>query len=100
MSMPLYYPRMKLFPIILVLVLLFACSKAPEPVPDVAAVPDIQKEEQYKKELDEIRKSIKGDVKIKLKKDGKGDYYSWEISGKDAAEVLKVNDTLVRKLDR
>jgi hypothetical protein len=91
---------MKLLPIILVLVLLLACSKPPEPVPDVAAVPDIQKEEQYKKELDEIRKSIKGDVKVKLKKDGKGDYYSWEISGKDAAEVLKVNDTLVRKLDR
>ena len=91
---------MKLLPIILVLVLLLACSKPPEPVPDVAAVPDIQKEEQYKKELDEIRKSIKGDVKVKLKKDGKGDNYSWEISGKDAAEVLKVNDTLVRKLDR
>ena len=89
---------MRILPIILVSALLFACSRAPEPVPDVAAVPDIQKEEQYKKELDEIKKSINGDVKIKLKKDGKGDYYSWEISGKDANEVIRANDVLSRKL--
>ena len=55
-------------------------------------------DEQYKKELDEIKKNIKGDLKIKLKRDGKGDFYSWEISGKDAAEVLKANDVLAKKL--
>ena len=54
-------------------------------------------EAQYQKEMDEIKKSLKGDVKIKLKKDGKGDY-SWEITGKDAQEVLKTNDTLRKKL--
>jgi hypothetical protein len=90
----------KFFSIALVLTLLFSCSKAPEAAPDVAAIPDIQKEEQYRKELDEIKKNIKGDVRIKLKKDGKGDYYSWEISGKDAAEVLKANDALSRRLNR
>jgi outer membrane biogenesis lipoprotein LolB len=90
---------MRLFSIILAVALLFSCSKAPEAVPDAAAKPDIQKEEQYKKELDEIKKTIKGDIKIKLKKDGKGDY-SWEISGKDAAEVLKANDILGKKLNR
>lgn len=90
---------MKVFSIILVLALLFACSKAPDPVPDVGTTPDIQKEEQYKKELDEIKKTIKGDTKIKLKKDGKGDY-SWEISGKDAGDVLKANDILNKKLSR
>lgn len=84
--------------ILLVAALLPGCSKPPEPAPDVAAVPDIRKEEQYKKEIDEIRKSIRGDVRIKLKKDGKGDFYSWEISGKDASEVLKANDILSRKL--
>jgi hypothetical protein len=83
----------------LFLVLLFACSKPPEatsPQPPVEA----QKEDQYRRELDEIRKTIKGEVKIKLKKDGKGEFYSWEISGKDANEVLKVNDTLTKKLGK
>ena len=36
-------------------------------------------------------------VKIKLKKDAKGSY-SWEIQGKDPQEVLKVNETLKKKL--
>lgn len=53
--------------------------------------------EQYKKELEDIRKGIRSETKIKLKKDGKGSY-SWEIQGKDAQEVLKVNDTLKKKL--
>jgi predicted secreted protein len=47
--------------------------------------------------LDEIKKSLKGDVKIKLKKEGKGGY-SWEITGKDAQEVLKTNEALRKKL--
>ena len=54
------------------------------------------REVQNKNELDEIRKSIKGETKIKVKKDAKG--YSWEITGKDAQEVLKANDTLRKKL--
>jgi hypothetical protein len=81
------------------LLLLLGCSKPPETVlPKPVAEP--QKEDQYRRELDEIRKTIKGEVKIKLKKDGKGDFYSWEISGKDAGEVLKANDTLVKKLGK
>ena len=57
---------------------------------------DINVEDQYKKELDEIRKSIKEEIKIKVKKDVKG--YSWEITGKDTQEVLKANDTLRKRL--
>lgn len=53
--------------------------------------------EQYKKELEDIKKGIRTETKIKLKKDGKG-AYSWEIQGKDANEVLKVNDTLKKRL--
>jgi hypothetical protein len=53
--------------------------------------------DEYKKELEEIRKGIRTETKIKLKKDGKGSY-SWEIQGKDAQEILKVNDTLKKKL--
>lgn len=53
--------------------------------------------EQYKKELEDIKRGIRTETKIKLKKDGKGNY-SWEIQGKDTQEVLKVNDTLKKKL--
>jgi hypothetical protein len=52
---------------------------------------------RYEKELDEIKKSLKGDVKIKLKKEVKGGY-GWEITGKDAQEVLKANEALRKKL--
>jgi hypothetical protein len=90
---------MRLLSIIFVLVAIFlGCTKPPEAVPAKPVIPDVQKEDQYKKELEEIRKTLKGDIRIKLKKDGKGDFYSWEIDGKDAAEVLKVNETLTKRL--
>jgi hypothetical protein len=57
----------------------------------------ITQERQYDKELEEIRKGIKGDLKIKLKKNAKSDY-SWEITGKDTQEVLKANDVLKKRL--
>src|SRR5208283_5790456 len=91
---------MRFLPIVLILAaFVFACSKSPEAVPAKPAIPEAQKEDQYKKELEEVRKTLKGDIKIKLKKDGKGDFYSWEIDGKDVAEVLKVNEALTRKLE-
>ncbi len=37
------------------------------------------------------------EVKIKLKRDGK-DNYSWEISGSDVNQILKVNEKLRKKL--
>jgi len=76
---------------------LFSCSKGTEvPIKQKSAM-DQAGEEQYKKEMDEVKKNLKGDVKIKLKKEGKGSY-SWEITGKDAQEVLKTNETLRKKL--
>ena len=82
-----------------IIVLFFISCGKPADVPvrqktDSDSVAEIQ----YKKELDEIKKSMKGEVKIKLKKDGKGSY-SWEISGKDAQEVLKTNDALKKRLN-
>ncbi len=88
---------MKAVSILLGLALLFGCSRVPDSV-TAKSLGEPQKEDQYRKELDEIRKTMKGEVKIKLKKDGKGDFYSWEISGKDANEVLRANDTLAKKL--
>ncbi len=57
---------------------------------------DVVSEDEYKKELDEIRNSIKGETKIKVKKDAKG--YCWEITGKDTQEILKANDALKKRL--
>lgn len=91
---------MRSLSIILVLLAISAsCTKPPEAVAPKPAVADAQKDDQYNKELEEVRKTLKGDIRIKLKKDGKGDFYSWEIDGKDVAEVLKVNEALARKLN-
>lgn len=88
---------MRFFTIFLVLFVFMSCSKGTE-VPVQSKTPEGQgMEAQYQKELDEIKKSLKGDVKIKLKKEGKGGY-SWEITGKDAQEVLKTNEALRKRL--
>jgi predicted secreted protein len=88
---------MRFFTIFLVLFVLISCNKGTD-VPLQQKAPEGQgMEGQYQKELDEIKKSLKGDVKIKLKKEGKGGY-SWEITGKDAQEVLKTNDALRKRL--
>jgi len=76
--------------------LLVGCTGSTDLTP-AKKVDDAQKDATYQKEMDEVRKSIKSEVKIKLKKDGKGSY-SWEIQGKDPQEVLKVNETLRKKL--
>jgi len=77
------------------------CSKAPEKnLQDQLNATNSSKDGQiqYQKELEEIKKSIKGDIKIRLKKDAKGGY-SWEITGKDANEILKANDILKKRLN-
>jgi hypothetical protein len=80
------------------LMLIFSCNSGSRVDSHNKQITDrgINTETQYKNELDEIRKSIKGETKIKVKKDAKG--YSWEITGKDAQEVLKANDTLRKRL--
>lgn len=52
---------------------------------------------RYQKELEEIKKNMRGDVKIRLKRDGKG-AYSWEVSGKDPHEILKNNAIISKKI--
>ncbi len=49
------------------------------------------------KEKMEREEPLPPEVKIKLKRDGK-DNYSWEISGSDVHQVLKVNEALKKKL--
>ncbi len=88
---------MRFFAVVLAFLLLGACAK-PSDAPAIKSGQDARADEQYKKEIDEIRKDLKGDLKIKLKRDGKSDFYSWEIDGKDAGEVLRANDVLIKKL--
>ncbi|MBP1746691.1 MAG: hypothetical protein H6Q54_1306 [Deltaproteobacteria bacterium] len=88
---------MHFFTIFLVIFTFISCSKGTEVSSQPKAPEGQAMEAQYQKELDEIKKSLKGDVKIKLKKEGKGGY-SWEITGKDAQEVLKANEALRKRL--
>ena len=51
-----------------------------------APVAEVEKQQtasdaQCRKEMEEIKKSIRGDIKIKLKKDGTG-AYSWKFRGR------------------
>lgn len=49
------------------------------------------------KEKAEKAEPLAPEVKIKLKRDGK-DNYSWELSGSDVNEILKINETLRKNL--
>ena len=57
-----------------------------EPPPKIIVEKEKNKEEPLKPE-----------VKIKLKRDGK-DNYSWELSGSDPDEILKVNEKFKKRL--
>jgi hypothetical protein len=49
------------------------------------------------KERVEEEEPLPPEVKIRLKRDGR-DNYSWELSGSDADEILKVNEKLKKRL--
>jgi len=49
------------------------------------------------KEKPEREEPLPSEVRIKLKKDGK-DNYSWELSGSDVDQILKVNEKLRKQL--
>ncbi len=49
------------------------------------------------KEKVEREEPLPLEVKIKLRRDGK-DNYSWEISGSDVNQILKVNEKLRKQL--
>lgn len=85
--------------IIVVCVLLaftVACDSKPfssQGKPEVLPVPKVTVE----KEKAEKAEPLPPEVKIKLRRDGK-DNYSWELSGSDANEVLKINEKLRKHL--
>jgi hypothetical protein len=82
--------------IVLVAFILIACERKP-PLPqgksETPSVPKVLVE----KEKAEKEEPLPPEVKIKLKRDGK-DSYSWELSGSDVDQILKVNEKLKKKL--
>jgi hypothetical protein len=76
--------------------LLIACGKDPLPPQEKSVGPSIPKivleKENVKKE-----QPLPPEVKIKLKKDGK-ESYSWELTGSDVDQILKVNEKLKKQL--
>jgi len=86
-------------PIILFILMVFiviACEKKPLSSPEKSeshSVPKVIVE----KEKVEREQTLPLEVKIKLKRDGK-DNYSWELSGSDVDQILKVNEKLRKQL--
>ena len=78
------------------MVFIIACEKNPLPPqgkPEVSSVPKVTVE----KERAERELPLPPEVKIRLKRDGK-DNYSWELSGSDVDQILRVNEKLRKQL--
>ena len=87
----------KVFSILLLMVLLVAaCEGKPIPPQGKSESPSVPRV-IVEKERMEREEPLPAEVKIKLKRDGK-DNYSWEISGSDVNQVLKVNERLRKQL--
>jgi hypothetical protein len=81
---------------LLVAFITITCEKKPLPSQVRSEVPAVSKV-IVEKEKAEQEKFLPAEVKIKLKRDGK-DNYSWELSGSDADQILKVNGKLRKQL--
>jgi hypothetical protein len=82
--------------IVALIFFLIACEKKslpPQGKSESSSVPKVIVE----KEKIEKEQPLPPEVKIKLKKDGK-DSYSWELTGSDVDQILKVNEKLRKQL--
>ncbi len=91
--------RTRLFLAVFVIpVFLLGCGKTVE-IPGKPGTPaETVHGNGYKKEMEEIRRSIKSDIRIKLKKDTRGGY-GWEITGRDPQEIIKANNMLQTRVN-
>jgi hypothetical protein len=78
--------------------LVAACEGRPLSPPGKSESPSVSKV-VIEREEGEREEPLPPEVKIKLKRDGK-DAYSWEISGSDVNQILKVNEKLKKQLTR
>ena len=74
---------------------LIACEGKPLSTQGKSEVPSVPKVIVEKEKME--RSQPPPEVKIRLKKDGK-DGYSWELSGSDVDQILKVNEKLRKQL--
>jgi len=74
---------------------LIACEGKPLSTQGKSEVPSVPKVIVEKEKME--RSQPPPEVKIRLKKDGK-DGYSWELSGSDVDQILKVNEKLKKQL--
>jgi len=82
---------------IYIVLALFVIACERQPPPSEKPGPQPVGEVVVEKEKPERGNPLPPEVKIKLKKDGK-DQYSWELSGSDADQILKVNEKLRKQL--
>lgn len=80
----------------LVTLIIIACEGKPISPQGKAESPSVPKV-IVEKEKAAKEAPLPPEVKIKLKKDGK-DSYSWELSGSDVDQILKVNEKLRKQL--
>ncbi len=79
-----------------IVTVLIACGKESPPPQNRSENPSVSKV-IVEREKVEREQPLPPEVKIKLKKDGK-ESYSWELTGSDADQVLKVNEKLRKQL--
>ena len=82
----------------LILFTFTACENRPPPLREKTEsfpVPKIVLEQ----EKSDPKPAFPPEVKIRLKRDGK-DTYSWELSGSDVDQILKVDEKLKKKVGR
>jgi hypothetical protein len=72
-----------------------ACEGKPPSSQGKSEVPSVPKVIVEKEKME--RTQPPPEVRIRLKKDGK-DSYSWELSGSDVDQILKVNEKLRKQL--
>jgi hypothetical protein len=75
---------------------LIACEKGSLPPQDKSESRPVPKVVVEKERVGK-EQPLAPEVKIKLKKDGK-DSYSWELTGSDVDQILKVNEKLRKQL--
>jgi hypothetical protein len=82
--------------IVALIFFLIACEKKSLPPQGKSESPSVPKVIVEKEKIGK-EQPLPPEVKIKLKKDGK-DSYSWELTGSDVDQILKVNEKLRKQL--
>ena len=78
------------------MVFIVACERKSPSTQGKSVAPSLPKV-MVEREKAEKEEPLPPEVRIKLKKDGK-DNYSWELSGSDVDQILKVNEKLRKQL--